>query len=109
MPMVLSTRKKILSGVTDETAAKAIKDLFAVASDIATRAGDLDAAAALREASTHWLRYSMLTHHANTGVPLVMLRETAGHENLATTSTYLHTADHERHDALIASLETTKT
>lgn len=104
-PLVLNTRGGDLVSVTDEAASNAIKGLFAKAAVLAGDAGDLDSAAALRNASTHWLRHTMLTTHANNGVALKTLQATAGHASLSTTATYLHKSDRERHDELITSLE----
>lgn len=103
-PLVLSTRAGPPASVTDQAASKVIKRAFALAAARADTAGDPDAAASLREASTHWLRHTMLTTHANNGVALKTLQDTAGHVSLATTSTYLHKSDKERHDELMASL-----
>jgi site-specific recombinase XerD len=58
----------------------------------------------LRQASAHWLRHSMLTNHANNGVQLKTLQDTAGHANIATTAAYLHKTDNERYDEIIASV-----
>ncbi|MEO6353002.1 MAG: site-specific integrase, partial [Burkholderiaceae bacterium] len=74
------------------------------AASLAEVDGDIDSAAALRNASAHWLRHTMLTTHANNGVALKTLQNTAGHANLSTTATYLHKSDHERHDELMASI-----
>lgn len=104
-PLVLSTRGEQLLRVSDEAASQAMKALFAAAALLADKAMDADAAAALRAASTHWLRHTMLTVHANNGVALKTLQDTAGHASLATTATYLHKSDQERHDELMASLD----
>ena len=102
-PMVLATRGTAHEGVSDEAASKAIKALFGRAAAIAEAAGNGDAAAALRNASAHWLRHTMLTTHANNDVSLQVLQATAGHANIATTAMYLHKSDKERHDELLAS------
>jgi site-specific recombinase XerD len=104
-PLVLNTRGRELLSVTDEAAANAIKSLFAAAAALAEGDGDRDSAGALRNASAHWLRHTMLTKHANNGVALKTLQDTAGHASLATTATYLHKSDKERHDEIMASLE----
>ena len=100
-PMVLNTRGRLLVAVTDEAAANAIKQLLADAAGLAEDNGDADAATALHAASVHWLRHTMLTTHANNGVALKTLQDTAGHASLSTTATYLHKSDRERHDELI--------
>ena len=104
-PMVLNTRGQQMIAVTDEAAANAIKQLLADAASLAKDNGDADSAMALRAASVHWLRHTMLTTHANNGVALKTLQDTAGHASLLTTATYLHKRDRERHDELMASLE----
>lgn len=102
-PLVLSSRSRELVRITDEAAAEAIKAVFADAARAADAQGDQDTAATLRHASAHWLRHSMLTNHANNGVQLKTLQDTAGHANIATTAAYLHKTDNERHDEIIRS------
>lgn len=104
LPLVLATRGAALVGVTDEAVSRALKSLFAAAAELADAAGDANAALSLRQASTHWLRHTMLTTHANNAVSLKVLQDTAGHASIATTALYLHKSDIERHDALLASL-----
>jgi site-specific recombinase XerD len=103
-PLVLSSRSREPARITDEAAAEAIKAVFADAARAADAKGDQDTAATLRQASAHWLRHSMLTNHANNGVQLKTLQDTAGHENIATTAAYLHKTDNERHDEIIRSV-----
>jgi site-specific recombinase XerD len=103
-PLVLSSRSRELARITDEAASEAIKAIFADAAGVADGRGDADTAATLRQASAHWLRHSMLTNHANNGVQLKTLQDTAGHANIATTAAYLHKTDNERYDEIIASV-----
>ncbi len=103
MPLVLSSRTKEYVRITDEAASEALKALFQRAADDAAGQGDGDSASMLRQASPHWLRHSMLTNHANSGVQLKTLQDTAGHANIATTAAYLHKTDHERHDEILGS------
>lgn len=103
MPLVLSSRTKEYVGITDEAASEALKAIFQLAADDAAAKGDGDSASTLRLASPHWLRHSMLTNHANSGVQLKTLQDTAGHANIATTAAYLHKTDHERHDEILRS------
>jgi len=103
-PLVLATRGAAIAGVSDEAVSKTLKNLFARAAELAESAGQGDCAAALRNASAHWLRHTMLTTHANNNVPLKVLQDTAGHANISTTALYLHKSDRERHDALLDSL-----
>jgi site-specific recombinase XerD len=104
LPLILNSRGKKLVGVTDEAAADSMKGLFAMAAGLANQDGDADSAAALRNASAHWLRHTMLTKHANNGVALKTLQDNAGHASLSTTATYLHKSDIERHDELVTSI-----
>ncbi|WP_026354627.1 tyrosine-type recombinase/integrase [Massilia niastensis] len=103
MPLVLSSRSREFLRITDEAASEALKAVFQAAADSAAAQGDGDSASVLRQASTHWLRHSMLTNHANNGVQLKTLQDTAGHANIATTAAYLHKTDHERHDEILGS------
>ena len=91
--------------MSDEAASKALKNLFAAAVGLADAEGDAHSAAALRDASAHWLWHTMLTTHANNGVALKTLQHTAGHASMSTTATYLHKSDRERHDELMAPLD----
>ena len=102
-PLVLSSRSRAVTRLTDEAAAEAVKRVFLEAAHAAARAGQDDIAASLRHASAHWLRHSMLTNLANNGVQLKTLQDTAGHANIATTAGYLHKTDNERHDEIIGS------
>jgi integrase/recombinase XerD len=103
-PLVLSCRSRGLARITDEAASEALKAVFGAAALAASADGDIDTAAVLRLASAHWLRHSMLTNHANNGVQLKTLQDTAGHANIATTAAYLHKTDNERHDEIISSV-----
>jgi len=103
MPLVLSSRTREFVRITDEAASEALKAVFQAAADEAAAQGDGDSAAMLRQASPHWLRHSMLTNHANSGVQLKTLQDTAGHANIATTAAYLHKTDKERHDEILGS------
>ena len=104
MPLVLSSRSREVTRLSDEAASEALKGIFAETASRAAAAGQPDIAATLRHASAHWLRHSMLTNHANNGVQLKTLQDTAGHANIATTAAYLHKTDHERHDEIIGSV-----
>jgi site-specific recombinase XerD len=103
-PLVLSSRSREPARLTDEAASNALKAVFAAAAGAAAANGDADMAATLRQASAHWLRHSMLTNHANNGVQLKTLQDTAGHASIATTAAYLHKTDNQRHDEIMASV-----
>ena len=54
----------------------------------------------LEQASAHWLRHSAGSHMANQGMDLRVIRDTLGHESIATTNIYLHADEEQRHRAL---------
>lgn len=51
----------------------------------------------LEQASAHWLRHTAGSNMANGEIDLRHVRDNLGHESLATTSHYLHSADDARH------------
>ncbi|KWA84338.1 integrase [Burkholderia ubonensis] len=57
-------------------------------------------AAVVMRASAHWLRHTAGTHMADKQVDLRYVRDTFGHDSLATSNTYLHTEDDARHQAI---------
>jgi len=81
--MIYRIVKKIFNQVSDSL--EAVKPEFAFK---------------LKKASTHWMRHTAMTHLADRGVDLHHIRQTARHNDINTTSRYLH-ADEERwHDSL---------
>ncbi|MBI2379487.1 MAG: tyrosine-type recombinase/integrase [Gammaproteobacteria bacterium] len=62
---------------------------------------DPPAAHKLRQASTHWMRHTAVTHMADEGLELRLLNRTARHEKLETTMIYLHAEDEHWHDSLM--------
>lgn len=66
-------------------------------------------ASKLRQASAHWLRHSYVTSLLDSGAPLKVAQENAGHSNIGTTMHYRHVAQIDRHEATQAlSLSTLK-
>lgn len=66
-------------------------------------------ASKLRQASAHWLRHSYVTYLLDSGAPLKVAQENAGHSNIGTTMYYRHVAQVDRHEATQAlSLTTLK-
>jgi site-specific recombinase XerD len=74
------------------------------ASEIANNSGDLESARNLKLASAHWLRHEMLTEIAN-NTDINIARDAAGHSNISTTNTYIHTRDHHRHKEVTRVIE----
>lgn len=83
--------------LTDSMVYKCIKGMFEGASRSAESDGNVEIAAGLARASTHWLRHTSLTHQVEAGIPLPVVRDNARHASIATTSRYLWTEDKERH------------
>lgn len=87
-PLARSAVHEIVKGVMRQTAAR-----------MRTRGPECEAAAAhIEKASTHWLRHTAGSHQSD-HMDLKTVRDNLGHENIATTSVYVHTADDARHDA----------
>ncbi len=56
-------------------------------------------ASKLRSASAHWLRHSYVTYLLDSGAPLKVAQENAGHSDISTTMLYRHIAQLDRHAA----------
>lgn len=56
-------------------------------------------ASKLRSASAHWLRHSYVTYLLDSGAPLKVVQENAGHSDIGTTMLYRHVAQTDRHAA----------
>lgn len=56
-------------------------------------------ASKLRSASAHWLRHSYVTYLLDSGAPLKVAQENAGHRDIGTTMHYRHVAQADRHAA----------
>ncbi len=67
-------------------------------------------ASKLRSASAHWLRHSYVTYLLDSGAPLKVAQDNAGHSDIGTTMLYRHVAQTDRHAATRhLSLTTKKT
>ena len=67
-------------------------------------------ASKMRSASAHWLRHSYVTYLLESGAPLKVAQENAGHSDIGTTMLYYHIAQTNRHEATRElSLQSTKT
>lgn len=56
-------------------------------------------ASKLRQASAHWLRHSYVTYLLDSGAPLKVAQENAGHSDIGTTMLYRHVAQTDRFEA----------
>jgi len=52
-----------------------------------------------RSGSAHWLRHSYVTYLLDSGAPLKVAQENAGHSDIGTTMLYRHVAQEDRHAA----------
>lgn len=87
-PLARSAVHEIVKDVVRQTAAR-----------LRARDPECEAAAAhIEKASTHWLRHTAGSHQSDR-MDLKNVRDNLGHQNIATTSVYVHTADDTRHDA----------
>lgn len=77
-----------------------LKELFGAAADRARNAGAEISEAALREASTHWLRHSFAVNLLESDASLVTVQTLLDHSSLTTTSVYLHRDEASRRDEL---------
>ncbi len=56
-------------------------------------------ASKLNQASAHWLRHSYVTYLLDSGAPLKVAQENAGHSDIGTTMLYRHVAQTDRFEA----------
>lgn len=102
LPLLLTTRG-VPARATSDTVYQALKQLFAGAGAIARELDNAAAADRLLQASPHWLRHSAFTHQVQGKTPLKTVQINAGHENISTTSRYLHEDDEARHAQTITA------
>jgi site-specific recombinase XerD len=66
----------------------------------ALAATDPAGAARLRQATTHWLRHTHISHALDAGVPVQVAQRNAGHASLSTTTLYVTVEDARRGQVL---------
>ncbi len=59
-----------------------------------------DFAMKLKQASTHWMRHTSITHQADVGIELRYIKKHARHESVETTMLYQHAEEDKWHDAM---------
>ena len=59
-----------------------------------------DFAMKLKQASTHWLRHTSITHQADAGIELRYIKRSARHESVETTMLYQHAEEDQWHEAM---------
>lgn len=89
--------------LTRSAAHTLVKGIFKGAADRlrALNPEDSYRADVLEKASAHWLRHTAGSHMADKDVDIRVVRDNFGHESLTTTSQYLHTDDHLRHQETV--------
>lgn len=61
-----------------------------------------DFADKLKQASTHWMRHTAITHQADVGIELRYIKRSARHESVETTMMYQHAEEEKWHSAMAA-------
>lgn len=59
-----------------------------------------DFAMKLKQASTHWMRHTSITHQADAGIELRYIKRNARHESVETTMLYQHAEEEKWHEAM---------
>ena len=54
----------------------------------------------LKQASTHWLRHTSITHQSDVGIELRYIKRSARHESVETTMLYQHAEEEKWHEAM---------
>lgn len=101
-PLVGKLRRSSRHGAALSVSAlhKIVKEVFRRAVAHCQATGNPGLALRLEQASAHWLRHSGASHLLLAGADLVQVRDQLGHASIATTNTYLHSAEQDRHDSL---------
>lgn len=61
---------------------------------------DSDFAIKLKQASTHWLRHTSITHQTDAGIELRYIKRSARHKSVETTMLYQHAEEDVWHAAM---------
>ena len=85
-----------LEGISPATLYEQIKTFFASCAAKLDAAKEPQAAARLRQASTHWLRHTHGAHAVARGVPIEVLQLNLGHASINTTTIYTTSEDKRR-------------
>lgn len=88
-------------GVTSSTIYRMVKKIFL---DCAVAIAPVrpDFANKLKQASTHWMRHTAISHQADAGIELRYIKRSARHENVETTMHYQHAEEEKWHNAMAA-------
>jgi integrase/recombinase XerD len=102
-PLLLTTRGP-QRRATHYTVANSVKAVMKSAQEHAQAAGLDEVADRIKQASTHWLRHSSLTHQVDAAVPLKTVQRNARHASLKTTGRYIHKEDEQRHAETVGAI-----
>lgn len=99
-PAVLPLIGESTESISRQTVHEIVKEVVRLAAArLRARGREHEAAAMhLESASTHWMRHTAGSHLSDR-LDIKSVRDHLGHENLATTSAYVHTEADVRHDA----------
>jgi integrase len=105
-PLVGKLRRSDRHGAAISVSAlhKVVKEVFRRAVVHCREQGNPGLALRLEHASAHWLRHSGASHLLLAGADLAKVRDQLGHASVATTNTYLNSAEMARHDAIAGRL-----
>ncbi len=93
---LIGTASPLARSAVHEIVKEAVRN---TAARLRAQGADREAAAAhIEKASAHWLRHTAGSHQSD-HMDLKHVRDNLGHENIATTSVYVHADDDARHDA----------
>jgi site-specific recombinase XerD len=88
-----------IKGVTANMIYRLVKKVFLKCAETLTKTRP-DFAMKLRQASTHWLRHTSITHQADAGIELRYIKRSARHESVETTMLYQHAEEDQWHAAM---------
>lgn len=86
-------------GVSNNMIYRLVKRLFIECAE-SLKSSRPDYAAKLKQASTHWLRHTSITHQADAGIELRYIKRHARHESVETTMLYQHAEEDQWHEAM---------
>lgn len=90
-----------IQGISSSTIYRMVKEIFL---DCAVAIAPVrpDFANKLKQASTHWMRHTSITHQADAGIELRYIKRTARHASVETTMAYQHAEEEKWHSAMAA-------
>lgn len=93
-PLIRSISGK--NGIGDNQIYRLTKDVFSCVAESIT---DQHRAERIKQASTHWVRHTALSHGADNGITPAELKSIARHSSVETTFIYINTSSDQLHDA----------